>query len=127
MIQVGQRLWWVDHSTNTEGTVIVQSTEESQFSVLYNGKIYYRPYSVLGEKLFESSQLRKSTPVSKANGCEKCFLRTSGECTRLSNVVCEDYRPTQSIEKSEQDSWPSHGDATSFRMQRRKPIKKEKW
>ena len=57
MLRKGQTLWWVDHDSNTEGTVVVEDIENGRFSVLYNEKKYYRPYQVIGKKLFFSSQL----------------------------------------------------------------------
>ena len=126
VLEVGQLLWWVDHNTATEGTVTVTSVEKSQFAVLYQGRTYVRPYSALGTKLFYTSQLPKRE-ITTVKACSNCFLRYSGECTSLRNELCEDYRAKQTITKVEMDEWPTHGDATAFRIKKRKPIKKEKW
>ena len=144
MLVVGQFLWWVDHNTETEGKVIVTRVEKEYFSVKYKGKEIARPYSVLGTKLFYSPQLseisqatpkppqaasnipqEQSKPVTKA--CSNCFLHYSGECTSIRDELCEDYRARQVVSKEEMSDWPEYGDATAFRIKKRKPIKKEKW
>lgn len=156
MLRKGQTLWWVDHDSNTEGTVVVEDIENGRFSVLYNGKKYYRPYQVIGKKLFFSSQLENMRLFPEENekskgekaeegfpkeelrpdeirtaergpSCRDCFRYVSGECSSLGNALCEDYRPKQSVDETEKANWPEHGDATGFRMKRRKPIKLERY
>ena len=156
MLRKGQTLWWVDYESKTEGTVVVADIENQGFSVLYNGKKYYRPYQVIGKKLFFSSQLEnmrlfpeekerpkgdtaeeklpkkelrqgESGTEEQEPSCRDCFRRISGECSAFSNALCEDYRPKQSVDETEKANWPDHGDATGFRMKRRKPIKLEKY
>lgn len=155
MLRKGQTLWWVDYESKTEGTVVVADIENQGFSVLYNGKKYYRPYQVIGKKLFFSSQLEnmrlfpeekeqteekmageisenrllpeENGTVEQGPSCRDCFRRISGECSSLGNTLCEDYRPKQSVDEAERANWPEHGDATGFQMKRRKPIKLEKY
>ena len=62
MLKIGQKLWWVNWETKTEGTVIVANLDRKEFSVWYNGKLYKREYSVLGKTLFYKSQLQKPKP-----------------------------------------------------------------
>lgn len=126
-LKVGQTLWWVKHANGTEGTVTVTRLGASSFWVLYQGEEKERPYSILGEKLFFTSQLPKTESEPPVKSCENCFLRHSRECTSLSNIPCEDFRQRTRISREEMADWPTHGDATEFRMKKQKPIIKEKW
>ena len=128
MVKVGQILWWVDRDRHTEGTVTVVRVEKSQFIVKYKGKEHTRDYSVIGNKLFFTSQLQKEkvedARKSNVKTCSNCFLRYSGECTSLRDELCEDYRTRQTIPQEEIDAWPEYGDVTTFRLRKCKELKK---
>ena len=132
MLKAGQTLWWVDRDKHIEGTVTVVKVEKTQFVVQFNGKEYTRDFSVIGNKLFYTSQLQmgelETAPQPGVKSCATCFLRYSGECTSLKDELCGDYRAKQTIPQEEMEAWPEYGDATAFRIKSSKRIvKKEKF
>lgn len=59
-------------------------------------------------------------PPRREPSCEICALRKNGSCGSLKNQLCEDYRPTQYLSKTELDSFPKYGLATEIRMRGKK-------
>lgn len=61
--------------------------------------------------------------LKTGKSCDRCALRKSGECSRLTNEVCEDYRALQFISRAEADYFPEYGDAVAIRKRDRKHFK----
>ena len=110
MFVENQKLWWIDRRNCTEGYVVVVQEFENYFVVEYNGKMYKRPYDVVGKKLFLEPQLKK------IRNCDNCFCRFSGSCTSLTGIVCDDFIARQKISQEEIDLWPEYGDATAYKL-----------
>ena len=77
MLRIGQKLWYVDHAKNTEGTVIVADIEKDGFWVWYNQKRHFRKFTVLGKTLFFQSQLPVITPARETEQKSPFFESTS--------------------------------------------------
>lgn len=121
MLSVGQTLWGVNKETGNEETVEVIEVNEEYFRVEYKGLRCRYPFSAINS-IFHVEPRKKKDAISE-HKCDDCFLRYTGACTSLSNVVCEDFRARQTLPKSEIDNWPQYGDATAYKLRDRKHFK----
>lgn len=119
MVSIGQILWGINKETGIEETVKVIDVNTDWFRVEYNGLKCRYPFSAVNSILFTEPR-KKHTDKRE---CDNCFLRYSGACTSLSNVVCDDFRVKQTVPQDEIDSWPKYGDATAYKLGDKKHFK----
>lgn len=65
------------------------------------------------ETIFPAAVKQEENPVRPERSCDTCFLRVSEQCSSLSNILCEDYRPGVFVSREEMELWPTGGDATT--------------
>lgn len=101
----------------------------------------YRPQEIMyiyGESMNiqqpePSNGIWRVTPVEKTPGarndepvlssdtktCNTCMLMKRGDCFGK-NDICEDYKHSPSVSEREKKTWPTYGDATAFRLGKRR-------
>lgn len=121
MVTVGQTLYGINKETGMEETVKVISVNPDNFRVEYKGKKKHYQYSALNSIFHTEPRAKKNTRAEKK--CDNCFYRYTGDCTSLSNVVCEDFRAKQTVDQDELENRPKYGDATAYRFGDREHFK----
>ena len=78
---------------------------------VYNGKDsnHKRSHS-------EKNDIKESNKKS----CNTCMLMKRGDCSGLQNKVCDDYKHSPSVSEREKENWPAYGDATAFKLGKRR-------
>lgn len=128
-LSINQVLW----CKNGE-TVIIKGIHDGQIFVEYKGKVYQRPLTVIGKKLFTKKQEEKINHfntldqkeikcmnlITQPNQlhkseCSSCVFQRCGDCFGKEQI-CDDYRGTSEIDVSH---GTSYGDATFIRMFKR--------
>ena len=112
MVSVGQTLWGINKETGLEETVKVVEVSTNCFRVEYNGLKCRYPFSAINSIFFAEPRGK----YTDKRECANCFLRYTGACTSLSEMVCEDFRAKQKFDQDEIDNWPKYGDATAYRI-----------
>ena len=121
MVFAGQTLWGINKETGKEETVTVIDVNTDSFRVEYNGLKCRYSFDAI-DKIFYTEPRTLQNNVAERK-CSNCFLRYKGECTSLGEVVCEDYRVRQKLDKEEIDNWPKYGDATAYKLNDRQHFK----
>ena len=121
MVSVGQTLWGINKETGIEETVEVIEVGTDYFRVAYKGLKCRYPFSAVNS-IFHTEPRKKQINIAERK-CSNCFLRYTGDCSSLTDVVCEDYRVRQVLPQDDIDNWPKYGDATAYKLGDRKHFK----
>lgn len=78
---------------------------------VYNGKDSNHKRSHI-----EKNDIKESNKKS----CNTCMLMKRGDCSGLQNKVCDDYKHSPSVSEREKENWPKYGDATAFKLGKRR-------
>ena len=107
-VHIGQKLF-----TTTHETAIIEHTANDVLIIKYKDKYYRRPVSIVGNKLFTSSDC--SCDMKNNNTCNDCMVQRRGDCIGQMHI-CSFFRFAPTMTQSDRDNWPKYGDATCLRM-----------
>lgn len=83
--------------TTTEENVVVRKIFNDEISVEYKGKIYQRPKSIIGKKLFfmhydkVSIKDKVKEPLRETYTCNDCRLKIRDDCYG-EKKICKDFK-----------------------------------
>ncbi|MBQ9929672.1 MAG: hypothetical protein IJO72_02695 [Oscillospiraceae bacterium] len=122
MVSVGQILWGINKETGVEETVEVIEVGADYFRVVYNGLKCRYPFSAVNSIFYTEPRKKQNNTAERK--CDNCFLRYTGNCSSLAEVVCEDFRVRQVLPQEDIDNWPKYGDATAYKLGDKQRFKK---
>jgi hypothetical protein len=117
-LHIGQRL-----VCSTGEKVIIKSVTTDRIWVEYRGKIYKRPKSIIGTKLFfektDGQLLKPKVSQNYEYKCRDCMVYRRGDCFGKMHL-CDDFIASPNISRQEMDNWPSMGDASRYKARSRR-------